>query len=114
MVGEPAPASNGALRLGTYRDLWAGEVSERNPALRFLIPKQTLEIAPHDAERLQVKDGDEVVVASSGSSVQARVELRERMPPGSVFLIDGTAEDNANALSGAETVEIRPAGGEER
>jgi hypothetical protein len=28
------------------------------------------------------------------------------MRPGAAFLIDGTAEDNANALAGAETVEI--------
>jgi NADH-quinone oxidoreductase subunit G len=107
--GVSAPAPNGALRLGTYRDLWAGEVSERNPALRFLIPRQTLEIAPHDAERLGVTDGDEVVVSSNGSSVEARVALRERLRPGSAFLIEGTREQNGNLLAGAETVEVRAA-----
>ncbi len=34
---EGGPAAN-SLRLGTYRDLWAHEVTERSPALRFLMP----------------------------------------------------------------------------
>jgi NADH-quinone oxidoreductase subunit G len=111
--GASGPAPKGALKLGTYRDLWAGEVSERNPALRFLIPKQTLEVAPHDAERLGIGEGDEVVVSSNGNAVQARVEVRERLRPGSVFLIEGTAEQNANLLAGAESVEVRGAEAEE-
>ena len=32
--------SGGGLRLGTYRNLWASEVTERNAALRFLTPEQ--------------------------------------------------------------------------
>ena len=75
-------AADGALRLGTYRDLWADEVTERNPALRFLAPEQTLELAPADAERLGLAHGDEVDVRSNGTSVEARVALRERMRPG--------------------------------
>ena len=46
---------------------------------------------------------------SNGSSVRARVELRERMRPGAAFLIAGTAEQNANRLNGAEYVEITKA-----
>jgi NADH-quinone oxidoreductase subunit G len=101
--------ANGGLRLGTYRDLWATEVTERNPALRFLAPKQTLELAPSDGERLGLSAGDEVDVRSNGTSVRARVAVRERMRPGAAFLIEGTAEQNANALAGAETVEIAKA-----
>ena len=100
------PSANGGLRLGTYRDLWADGVTERNPALRFLTPEQSVELAPADAERLGVADGDEVEVRSNGSSVRARVALRERMRPGAAFLIEGTAEENANRLNGAEMVEI--------
>ncbi len=60
----PTPAAgSSAIRIGTYRDLWAGEVSERNPALRFLAPSQTLELAPEDAERLGVAQGEQVDVA---------------------------------------------------
>jgi anaerobic selenocysteine-containing dehydrogenase len=73
-------------------------VTERNPALRFLTAGQTVELAPVDAERLGVGQGDEVEVRSNGSVVAARVALRERMRPGAAFLIEGTATDNANAL----------------
>jgi NADH-quinone oxidoreductase subunit G len=99
----------GGLRLGTYHNLWASEVTERNPALHFLVPQQSVELAPADAHRLGVADGDEVEVRSNGSSVRARVELRERMRPGAAFLIAGTAEHNANRLHGAEYVEITKA-----
>ncbi|HEX6116451.1 MAG TPA: NADH-quinone oxidoreductase subunit NuoG [Solirubrobacterales bacterium] len=105
-TGRTAPASNGALRLGTYRDLWADETTERNPGLRFLQPKQTLEIAPADGERLGLANGDRVVVSSNGDSVEAKVALRERLRPGGAFLIEGLPEQGANLLKGAETIEI--------
>jgi NADH-quinone oxidoreductase subunit G len=94
------------LRLGTYRDLWADEVTERNVALQFLAPEQRVELAPSDADRLGLADGDEVHVRSNGTSVRARVALRERVRPGAAFLIEGTATNNANVLNGAETVEL--------
>jgi NADH-quinone oxidoreductase subunit G len=106
---SPGPPAGGGLRLGTYRDLWADEVTERNAALRFLAPSQKVELAPSDAERLGVAQGDEADVRSNGTSVRARVAIRERMRPGAAFLIDGTAENNANVFDGAETVEIHPA-----
>jgi NADH-quinone oxidoreductase subunit G len=109
----PSPSRtqpNGGLRLGTYRDLWADPTTERAPALRFLAPRQTVEISPHDGERLGLKDGDAVTVSSNGDSVEARVALRERLRPGGAFLIEGTSEQNANALKGAEVVEVAKAG----
>jgi NADH-quinone oxidoreductase subunit G len=101
-----AEPSKGALAVGTYRDLWAGEVAERSPALRFLVPSQTLELAPADAQRLGVAQGDEVDVRSNGTSLHARVKVHERMRTGAGFLIDGLAEDSANVLAGAERVEV--------
>jgi predicted molibdopterin-dependent oxidoreductase YjgC len=97
------------LRLGTYRDLWAGEVTERNSALRFLVPGQTLELAPDDAKRLGVGHGDEAEVRSNGTTVRARVAVRSRMRPGAGFLIQGTQEENANLLASADVVEVTPA-----
>jgi NADH-quinone oxidoreductase subunit G len=106
-VEAATPGSNGdGLRLGTYRDLWANEVTERNVALRFLAPEQRVEIAPADAEKLQLSGGDEVTVRSNGTAIRARVDIRERIRPGSAFLIEGTAQNNANLLNGARTVEI--------
>jgi NADH-quinone oxidoreductase subunit G len=94
---EGRPIGDGLL-LGTYHDIWASPVTELNPPLHFLTPKQRVELAPADAERLALSDGDVVSVSRNGSSVRARVAIRERMNPGACFLIEGTAEENANAL----------------
>jgi NADH-quinone oxidoreductase subunit G len=103
---DPAPSGNGHLKLGTYRDLWAAEVTEHSPALRFLAPKQTVELAPVDADRIGLSQGDEVDVKSNGTSVRARVAIRERMRPGAAFMIEATVEANANALSAADAIEV--------
>ena len=94
---------NGGLRLGTFRELWADEVTERNVALRFLMPEQRVELAPADAARFGIRQGDEVEVRSNGTAVKARATIRERMRPGAVFLIEATTEENANRLSGARS-----------
>ena len=87
-------------------------MADQSPALRFLAPEQTLELAPADADRLGLAQGDEVDVRSNGTSLRARVMIRERVRPGSGFLIEGTAEANANALQAGELVEVTKAGGE--
>ena len=45
-AGAPGADGRRNLRVGAYRDLWAAEVTDRSPALRFLAPKQTIELAP--------------------------------------------------------------------
>ena len=99
------------VQIGTYRDLWASEVADRSPALRFLAPEQTLDLAPADADRLGLAQGDEVDVRSNGTSLRARVMIRERVRPGSAFLIEGTTEANANALKPGDPVEVTEGGG---
>jgi NADH-quinone oxidoreductase subunit G len=102
---QPPRADGDGLLLGTYRDLWAGPVTERNPALHFLVPAQRLELASADAERLGLADGEAATVSVNGSSVEATVAIRERLAAGSCFLVEGTAEGNANALlNGAPAV----------
>jgi anaerobic selenocysteine-containing dehydrogenase len=59
-----------------------------------------------DADRLELKDGDEVTVAQNGTSVLARVDVKERIQDGVCFLIEGTAEDNANGLLNGGPVEV--------
>jgi NADH-quinone oxidoreductase subunit G len=102
---------DGGFRLGTIPTLWGSRVTEHSPTLRFLSPRQRAEIAAADAERLGIAPGDEVEVSSNGTTVRATAALRARMAPGSVFLIEGTAEQNANALSNGQplTVEVRKA-----
>jgi anaerobic selenocysteine-containing dehydrogenase len=107
----PAAPTNGALKVGTYRDLWAAEVTDRSPALRFLSPTQTLELSPTDAERLGLAPGGDADVRSNGTSLRARVAIRERIRPGTGFLIDGLG-DGAGALA-RELVEVSPAEGDE-
>jgi NADH-quinone oxidoreductase subunit G len=106
--GAPAPS----FRLGTYRDLWAGPITELNPPLRFLQPRQRVEMSVADAEKLELKDGDEVEVAQDGAVVRAEVDVKERVSEGVVFLLEGTAEGNANALlnGGPVAVTIEKAG----
>ncbi|HWM56152.1 MAG TPA: NADH-quinone oxidoreductase subunit NuoG [Solirubrobacterales bacterium] len=101
---EGAPAS--ALTLGTYRDLWAGPITELNPPLRFLQPQQRVEISVGDAERLGLKNGDEVEVAQNGTVVLAKVAIKDRVQEGVCFLIEGTAEDNANGLLNGSPVAV--------
>ncbi len=106
--GVPAPSPASALKLGTYRDLWAGPITELNPPLRFLQPQQRLELAPADAERLSLKSGDMVRVSQNGSYVEAAVQIKERVAEGVCFLAEGVADGNANALlnGGPVSVEI--------
>jgi NADH-quinone oxidoreductase subunit G len=104
--GPPAAPSPTALSLGTYRDIWAGPITELNPPLKFLQPRQRIELSPADAERLGLSNGDQVQVGQNGISVRARVQIRERIEPGICFLIEGTAEDNANGLLNGAPVQV--------
>jgi NADH-quinone oxidoreductase subunit G len=109
-VGTPRegePSDPGSLVLGTYRDIWAGPVTELNPPLKFLQPRQRIELSLADAERLGLKGGDEVSVSQNGTSVGARVTIRERVEQGVCFLVEGTAEGNANQLLNGGPVEVQ-------
>jgi len=87
------------LRLGAVPSLWSGSETENAPALRFLAPRQRAELSVGDARRLGVSPGDEITVSVDGQSVRATAAVRAGVPPGSVLLISGTAEDNATALT---------------
>jgi NADH-quinone oxidoreductase subunit G len=108
----PAPVrEDGRLTLGTTPSLWSSRVTEHSPTLRFLAPHQRAELSAADAERLGIASGDEVEVAHNGTRVRAEAALRSRVAPGSVFLIEGTSADNANAFTNGRplTVEVRKA-----
>jgi NADH-quinone oxidoreductase subunit G len=105
-AAAPTDAAAG-LVLGTYRDLWATDVTKRNAALRFLMPKQKLELHAKDADALEVENGDEVTVSVNGHSVEATVAIRERMRQGAAFLIEGTDEGNGNVLANGVPQQIK-------
>ncbi len=95
-----------SLALGTYRDLWAGPITELNPPLNFLQPGQLLEVSPGDAARLGLASGDHVRVSQGNANVEARVAIRERVADGVCFLAEGTAAGNANGLLNGGPVRV--------
>src|ERR1700744_2231178 len=105
---EPAALTNGHLRLGTYRPIWAAPECEISPALKFLIPEQQVELSPEDAQRLGVLHGEEVVVAQNGTRVAAKAFVRSAIPAGSAFLADGLSIQSANVLTERLIEVIKP------
>jgi NADH-quinone oxidoreductase subunit G len=91
-VPVAGPSANGRLRLGTYRSVWAGPEVAASPALQFLRARTHVEMSPADARRLELFDGERVVVGSDDGAVGAVVHLRAAVPEGSAFL-EGNAVD---------------------
>ncbi len=106
--GVPS-GDRGSLRLGTFRTLWASKEVDVSPALAFLRPRQVVELSPADADRLGIREGDQVEVGSNGTRVTGPVRLRAAVPGGSVFLAEGTHEQPVNALT-EPMVEVRRVG----
>jgi NADH-quinone oxidoreductase subunit G len=100
------PAHNGALRLGTYRPIWASPEVEISPALHFTVARQQVELSPEDARRLGIATGDTVQVAQNGTRLAATAAVRSGVPRGTAFLAEGVAEDSANRLT-EPVVEVR-------
>jgi NADH-quinone oxidoreductase subunit G len=96
-------ASDGSLRLGTYRPLWAAKEVDASPILQFALPRQVIELSPEDAAALGVREGDRAEVAAfgggtNGTRVRGAVKLRAAVPTGSVFVTEGVHGEPANAL----------------
>jgi NADH-quinone oxidoreductase subunit G len=102
----PVPGALPELLLGTYRDLWAGPITELNPPLKFLKPTQRLELSPADAARLALSHDDKVRVTQGSKALEATVAIRERVPEGVCFLAEGVAGGNANALLNGHQVRV--------
>jgi NADH-quinone oxidoreductase subunit G len=95
----PAPPTNGALRLGRYRPIWASPEVEISPSLQYTIAHQQAELSPEDAARLGIASGDTVEVSQNGTRLNAAAVVRSGVPEGTVFLATGIAQDSANALT---------------
>jgi NADH-quinone oxidoreductase subunit G len=98
------------LRLGTFRSLWADKTVDVSPLLHFLRAKQVVEMAPADADRLGIREGDRVEVGHDGTRVKGAVKLRAAVPAGSVFLAEGVVDAPVNALTEA-LVQVRRVAG---
>jgi NADH-quinone oxidoreductase subunit G len=104
----PRPG-DGALRLGTVPSLWASREADHAPSLRFLAPLQRVEMSVADARARDIAPGDLVEVVLDGTRVRANASLRSGVPAGTVFMLEGTGQDNANVLmnGAARAVEVR-------
>jgi NADH-quinone oxidoreductase subunit G len=98
-VREGVGSSNGALRLGRYRSIWASPEVEISPALLFTVARQQVELSPDDARRLGIGDGDLIDVSQNGTRLRGTAHVRSGVPAGTAFLADGIAADSANALT---------------
>ncbi|MGH2843003.1 MAG: molybdopterin dinucleotide binding domain-containing protein, partial [Solirubrobacteraceae bacterium] len=103
-----ARENDGRLRLGTYRPSWAGPDVELSPALAFTVAEQLVELAPQDADRLGIRNGERVQVAQNGTRLHGRAAIRTGVPEGIAFLATGIAQESANALTEAH-VEVSSA-----
>ena len=52
------------------------------PELQFQRPAPEIELATVDAENRRIRDGDEVVVSSNGTSVTLRARVTKTLAPG--------------------------------
>jgi NADH-quinone oxidoreductase subunit G len=122
------PLSNGALRLGRYRPIWAAPEVEVSPALKFTVAHQQVELSPQDALRLGIGNGETVEVTQlddsgaaqsgeagsrargkpEGTRLRGRAAVRTGVPEGTAFLAEGIATDSANLLT-EPIVEVRKA-----
>jgi NADH-quinone oxidoreductase subunit G len=91
--------SDDTLALGTYRPIWASPEVEISPALRFTIAHQQVELAPEDAARLGIANGETVKVSQNGTSLRATAAVRTGVIAGTAFLAQGIGEQSANALT---------------
>ena len=103
-----AAVANGRLRLGMFRSIWAASEVEASPALKFLHPRQRVELAPGDAERLGITQGERLVVGGDGHSVSGVAYIRHGALEGTVTLETAIPQDGANHLDGP-LVEVRRA-----
>ncbi|MGH3483672.1 MAG: formate dehydrogenase subunit alpha [Nocardioidaceae bacterium] len=83
----------------------AGTMTRRTANVQ-LLPVETLDVNPTDADRLGLADGDSVEVSSRRGSVVVDVHRTEDVAPGQVFLAFHFPEVLANLLTSAAVDEV--------
>jgi NADH-quinone oxidoreductase subunit G len=90
---RPGETSDGsALRLVTYRPLFSGPAVQRVPELQFQRPEPEVELTRGDADRLGIRNGQEVTVSSNGTSKTLRARLAEDLSEGAARIAQEHAE----------------------
>jgi NADH-quinone oxidoreductase subunit G len=83
----------GELRLHRFRPLFSGAAVERVPELQFQRPAAEVELAPADADRRGIANGDQVVVRSNGTGVELTARVSRKLVPGVARIPDEYAVD---------------------
>jgi NADH-quinone oxidoreductase subunit G len=100
---RPGATEDGkGLRLVSYRPLFSGPAVERVPELQFQRPEPEVELSRADAQRLGIRNGQEVTVRSNGTSVALRARLADDVALG----VARIAEEHAGGLE--PRVEVVP------
>jgi len=76
-----------------------GTLSRRSSGLSGIDPHEMVEINPRDAERLGLKKGDKMVIASRRGEVTARANPTDRVPEKMIFMTFHFSESAANVLT---------------
>ena len=83
----------GQLRLVRYRPLFSGPQVERVAELQFQRPERELQLAPADAAKRQIANGDTLLVRSNGTSLELRARINRRLVEGVARVADEHAAD---------------------
>jgi len=88
--------------LSTGRIYWhwhTGTMTRRTSTLDREVPGGYVEIHPQDAEKLQLRDGEQVRVSSRRGQIEIAVKITEKVKEGSVFIPFHFRESAANVLT---------------
>lgn len=76
-----------------------GTMTRRCWGLNGAHPEESLEINPEDAEKLNIKDGDEITVTSRRGSLITKAQVTTRVPKGLTFITFHFTESPGNILT---------------
>jgi formate dehydrogenase major subunit/formate dehydrogenase alpha subunit len=80
-----------------------GEMTRRARGLMAIYGQPLIEVSPTDAQRLELRDGQQRVrVTSRRGSIEAEAWVTDRVPPGMVYANFHFPEASANELTLAE------------
>jgi len=88
--------------LSTGRIYWhwhTGTMTRRTSTLDREVPGGYVEVNPKDAEKLQLRDGEQVSVSSRRGQIEIAVKITEKVKEGSVFIPFHFRESAANVLT---------------
>lgn len=78
---------------------WHGGTMTRRSQLDDIYPEATVEINPKDANRLDIKEHETIIVRSRRGEIKVKALITERSPRGTIFIPFHFAEAAANELT---------------